>query len=457
MRRWILLGVLVITASWGGWIALQRHREAVEHRREAAWLVAYERATQAFYGADYPTAEKLFTDLIPEAEKFHAKDHYFAELFSMLGTSYSLDHKPEQAEPALKRALQVYATISPADLLGMERTEDNLAGIYRDREDYASAEQHFSEALSLSEKIPGVAAYEHGDILLNLGFIRMVQGRYAEAEQLLNSSIEALASDPGPWAQRDLANAYYRLAGVYTSEHRYTEAQQQYQKALQAQEKLSGPNSREVARTLRGLAELYQDEEKYGESESLYKQAIGVYEKTVGPEDPELADALEYLGCLYRDQEQETRPGSPAASFYTAQARPLLERALAIREKAFGREHAKTADTLSDLSLLEFFALNPGEAERLAQRALPIQEKAYGSDSLPVSTTLNRLGLAERDLNKFAEAEASIGRALAIREKKLPGDHPWVRIILNNLASVYLAQGEVEKAAPLLKRAQAIR
>jgi tetratricopeptide (TPR) repeat protein len=74
-----------------------------------------------------------------------------------------------------------------------------------------------------------------------------------------------------------------------------------------------------------------------------------------------------------------------------------------------------------------------------------------------VSTTLNRLGLAERDLKKFAEAEASIQRALAIREKKLPANHPWVAILLNNLASVYLAQGELEKAAPLIKRAQAIR
>lgn len=447
MRRWMLLGVLVITAGWGAWTLVRRHREAVEQRREAGWQAAYQRANQAFYGGDYPEAEKLFAALLPEAEKFHSKDRSLAELLSMLGTSFSMDHKPEQAEPALKRALQVYAAISPTDLLGMERTEDNLAGIYLEREDYASADQHFSEARSLSEKIPGAAVYDRGNILLNLGFIRMVQERYGEAEQLLNSSVEALASDPGPWAQRDLANAFYRLGGVYAHENRYAEAQQQYEKALKTREKLSGPNSREVARTLRGLGELYEDEGKYVESESLYKQAIGVYEKTVGPDDPELAEALEYLGCLYRDQEQ----------FQIARARPLLERALAIREKAFGREQAKTADTLSHLSLLEFFEHNPAEAELLAKRALPIEEKAYGADSLPVSTTLNRLGLAERDLKKFAEAEASMGRALAIREKKLPANHPWIAIILTDLASVYLAQGELEKAAPLIKRARAIR
>ena len=194
---------------------------------------------------DYATAEKLFTDLLPDAEKFHPKDRYLAELLSMLGTSYNLDHKHEQAESVLKRALQVYAMISPPDLLGAERTEDNLGAIYLEREDYASAERHFFEALSLSEKIPAGPVSDRGNILLNLGFIRMVQGRYPEAEQLLDQSVEALASDPGPWAQRDFASASYRLGGVYTYENRYPEAEQQYRKALESQEKLSGPNSRE--------------------------------------------------------------------------------------------------------------------------------------------------------------------------------------------------------------------
>ena len=246
----------------------------------------------------------------------------------MLGTSYNLDHKHEQAESVLKRALQVYAMISPPHLLGAERTEDNLGAIYLEREDYASAERHFFEALSLSEKIPAGPVSDRGNILLNLGFIRMVQGRYPEAEQLLDQSVEALASDPGPWAQRDLANAFYRLGGVYTYENRYPEAEQQYRKALESQEKLSG---------------------------------------------------LE-------------QPGSRS------------------------------------------------RAPRF-RRALPGRRKICGI----------RIAL------QTAQAEASIQRALTIREKKLPANHPWIATILNNLASVYLAEGEFEKAAPLIKRAQGIR
>ena len=430
MRRWVLLGILIITAIWGGRTLFQRHQASLKAKAEAAWLAAYQHATQAFYQENYATAEKIFTDILPDAEKRYPKDRRLAELLSMLGTSYNMDHKYELAEPTLKRALQVYEMISPSDPLGSERAEINLAGIYRDRENYPAAEQYYSEALSLSEKAPSGPMYERGDALLNLGFIRMVQGRYQEAEQLLDRSVEALTSDSMPWAQRDLASAIYRLGGVYAMENRYREAKQQYLKALEIQEKVSGPNSREVGRTLQGLAQAYQAEGatsktaellnraqeiaqrssapgdnsragisidlgeaaqnvgKYAEAESLYKQAIDTYEKTVGPEHPDLARALISLGCLYRDEEQ----------FDITKADPLLERALAIREKALGPNHPSTASALSNLSLLDFYEHKFGEAERFAERALPIEEKAYGLDSLEVSTTLNRLGLAERDL-----------------------------------------------------------
>ena len=199
MRRWVLLGILIITAIWGGRTLFQRHQASLKAKAEAAWLAAYQHATQAFYQENYATAEKIFTDILPDAEKRYPKDRRLAELLSMLGTSYNMDHKYELAESTLKRALQVYEMISPSDPLGSERAEINLAGIYRDRENYPAAEQYYSEALSLSEKAPSGPMYERGDALLNLGFIRMVQGRYQEAEQLLDRAVKALASDSMPW------------------------------------------------------------------------------------------------------------------------------------------------------------------------------------------------------------------------------------------------------------------
>jgi tetratricopeptide (TPR) repeat protein len=489
MRRWILLGILVLAASWEGWTLFHRHREAVQAQRDAVRSAAYNKAMEAFYTQNYVLAEKLITDILPDVERSFSNDRRFAQLLSMLGASYNLDHKEQQAEPILKQALQVYASISPADPVGTERTEATLGLIYLNRGDYASAEPHLSHARSLSEGPPAGPMYERGNILLDLGVLRLMQGRYPEGEELLNSSVEALAPNSAKWAQTDIGNAYYRLGGLYAIQDRYPEAEQEYTKALAIQEKLLGPNSSEVARTLQGLGQAYQEQGDFtnatkflnraqeiaqssavpgdssragvllalGEAaqnrgdylraESLYKQAIDIEEKTVGPEHLDFALALVYLGCLYRDEPR----------FDLKQAAPLFERALAIRERALGPDHPTTASTLSDLALAEFYGHKFEVAEHLAERALPIQERAYGLESLEVSTTVNRLGLAQRDLKKFAEAERSLQRALTIREKNLPPNHAWIAVSLDNLASVYLAQGEPEKAGPLIQRAQAIQ
>jgi tetratricopeptide (TPR) repeat protein len=154
MLRWILLGILVLAASWEGWTLFHRHREAVQGQREAVRSAAYHQATEAFYTQNYAQAEKLITDILPDAEKSYPNERRLAELLSMLGTAYSLDHRDQRAEPILKQALQVYATISPADPVGTERTEVNLGSIYLNGEEYPSAEPYLSDAFSLSERTP---------------------------------------------------------------------------------------------------------------------------------------------------------------------------------------------------------------------------------------------------------------------------------------------------------------
>ena len=68
-----------------------------------------------------------------------------------------------------------------------------------------------------------------------------------------------------------------------------------------------------------------------------------------------------------------------------AEAIPLAERALAICEKALGREHRDVAVSLS--SLAELYRAQ-GDRERAAllhQRALTIREKALGLERIPMS------------------------------------------------------------------------
>lgn len=175
MLRWTLLGILVIVASWGGRTLVQRQRQAAAQQREAESAAVYQKATQAFYDGDYATAEKVLTEILPSVEKSYPNSRRLAELLSMLGTSYRVEHKYDQAEPILKRSVEVYDTISPPDALGKERTESNLAGIYLDRKDFVSADKYLSDAVSLSEKTTPFPSYECGNALMNLGYVRLVK------------------------------------------------------------------------------------------------------------------------------------------------------------------------------------------------------------------------------------------------------------------------------------------
>ena len=97
------------------------------------------------------------------------------------------------------------------------------------------------------------------------------------------------------------------------------------------------------------------------------------------------------------------------------------------------------------------------EAEPLYQRALAIREEKLGPEHLYVALTLHNLALLYQNQRKYAEAEPLYQRALAIREKVLGPEHPRVAFSLNGLASLYNSQGKYEEAEPLFQRSLAIR
>ena len=60
------------------------------------------------------------------------------------------------------------------------------------------------------------------------------------------------------------------------------------------------------------------------------------------------------------------------------EAEPLLQRTLAIRERALGPDHPDTAQSLNNLAELYHSQGRLNEAEPLLQRALAIAEQALG-------------------------------------------------------------------------------
>ena len=192
------------------------------------------------------------------------------------------------------------------------------------------------------------------------------------------------------------------------------------------------------------LGRYLYDRGLFEETEPLLQRSLAIKEKALGPDHPSVATTLNNLAGLYESQGRYE------------EAEPLYQRALAIWEKALGPDHPSVASTLNNLAALYRSQGRYEEAEPLYQRSLAIKEKALGPDHPSVASTLNNLAALYRSQGRNEEAEPLYQRALTISEKALGPDHPSVASTLNNLAGLYYKQGRYEEAEPLYQRSLAI-
>jgi len=76
-----------------------------------------------------------------------------------------------------------------------------------------------------------------------------------------------------------------------------------------------------------------------------------------------------------------------------AQAEATFKRALAIKERALGANHADVAGGLTNLAALYHSQGKEAAAAAIFERVLTIRERAFGSDHPDVAQTLNSLAI----------------------------------------------------------------
>ncbi len=203
-------------------------------------------------------------------------------------------------------------------------------------------------------------------------------------------------------------------------------------------------DARSAARLLMVTAELLYRQGDYAAARPLYERALAIRERTLGPDHPDTAASLNNLAYLVQQQ------GDYAA------ARPLYERALAICERALGPDHPQTAASLNNLAYLVQQQGDYAAARPLHERALAIYERALGPDHPDTATSLTNLAGLLQQQGNYAAARPLYERALAIYERALGPDHPHTATSLTNLAYLVQQQGDYAAARPLYERALAI-
>ena len=117
-------------------------------------------------------------------------------------------------------------------------------------------------------------------------------------------------------------------------------------------------------------------------------------------------------------------------------------RALEGREKALGRDHTSTLQTVNNLGNLYYEQDELKEAEKMYLQALGGKEKVLGPDHRSTLDTVHNLGNVYANQNKLNKVEEMYSRALEGKEKTLGRDHTSTLQTVNNLRNLYDQQDE---------------
>ena len=202
-------------------------------------------------------------------------------------------------------------------------------------------------------------------------------------------------------------------------------------------EKVLGSEHPSTAMSLNNLAGLLMDQGDFAGARPLYERALAIREKVLGPEHPATAASLNNLACLLHDQGD------------LAGARPLYERALAIHEKALGPEHPNTATSLSNLARVLRDTGHANEAEPLFQRAIAVGEKVRGRDHPQTQRYASHYARLLVQTGRTSEALTVAQVALATYEAAFGLNHLWTKYSASVTADALDALGRTDEAKAL--------
>lgn len=273
------------------------------------------------------------------------------------------------------------------------------------RKDAETARKLFEEvrnnALLRRDDAAGLAAVRM------LALIARASGDWAKTEDWLAEALDYTGRLKG-YSSLEATDVMVEIAGARRARENFDGAAATLQQALNAA-MAKGPEERSrsarIATTL-GLVHLERKEKQ--QARDTLHLAVALWDETLR-DDPELLPALETLGQLHRDESEY------------AQAAPLYERSLRIREIAFGPDSAELIVGLDNLSYVYFGLSRFEEAEPLYQRLLKVWTATGGPDHPMVALTLEKMAEFYSAQKKFEQADASAKRASEIRAGNLVG------------------------------------
>src|SRR6185312_5253729 len=197
-----------------------------------------------------------------------------------------------------------------------------------------------------------------------------------------------------------------------------------------------GPDHPDTLNSRNSLAAAYLAAGRVAEAIPLFEQILAVRQRTLGPGDSETLTSQNNLASAYQDAGR------------TAEAIRLYELNLEIRERLLGPDHPSTLNSRGNLAAAYRDGGRVDEAIPLLEQTLAAREQVLGPEDPDTQATRKKLATAYQDTGRAAEAVPLLERTSADRKPIPRSDHPGTQTRRENVSKADRATDRVADAIP---------
>ena len=229
--------------------------------------------------------------------------------------------------------------------------------------------------------------------------------------------------------RRMLADSHNNYGLLLKREGKYSEAKEEFQKAMDVGKKVWTENDYDAAQTYNNIGLALDDMREFDGALEAYEQAQKLVEASLGPNHPNVAGAISNIGYLLSKMGRMD------------EAVEKMKQVIAIDEKSNGLDHPDTANSYNILGVMLTDKGDYEEALVQYHKCLAVREKIFGKDSTITATSYHNIGSVYYDLGRYEEAMKLLQQAFDAYAK-LGEDHPECQVTKSYIS---LVKAELEK------------
>ncbi len=383
----------------------------------------------------YDRADALLARAVADAEStLRPGDPAIGTALDALGQQLSLLGDLEESERLLRAALEERGS-DGSSAIDIASTQGNLALALRRRGDYEEAERLYESAIARMERATNGDSAAFASELMGLGQVYQFQDRLEDAEASFRTVLR-LTRDEGREVPF-VAQALHNLGVVLAAQERHAESQETHEEALAVWRRLFPRGHPEIARSYEAIARVVERQGRWQEADSLYTRAIGLWSDLYGDDHTQIATIRANQANLHY-----------FAGDFDAAAGAYRD---GIRIWRANDERPLLGTGLRNLGVIERERGDLVASDTLLALALELRRELNGDVHTSVAEVHSAIaGLRNRE-GRYDEAEAHARIAVEQYQRLLEPNH---RLTLNasiQLGAALAAQGDFERARPILE------